>query len=318
MLTRFIEYLTPVHLCLFIFRLSSLKAHKMSDEKHVTITLNDLEMTTDKVDPNRGRSRSRSRRRSRSSSVSRYNEFTLLLDCIESSIENPRSVFVVIYHATILIKCWEIHWIVYISAKPLETGRWLSSSWCNIVASWRRSTQTKAAKNRWQNYKFLALVHQLTICHLWFILGPEIDDGESEGEDVIPGIGTGIDDGFFDDRHIPHEKGEVPSLPEKPHTNGNSPRRGSIPTVFPYAPPDYGGTGVVSKIPKRVAIIHQILLCRLQYPVNHLASSLTSTFTSTRRLWHKEWWIWLCCQRTPINSDTFSNHTSDIRTTGSA
>lgn len=54
----------------------------------------------------------------------------------------------------------------------------------------------------------------------------------------------GIDDGFFDDKSVPD--GRRPPFPEKPNTNGhNTPRRGSIPPIFPYSP-DFIGPGVVS------------------------------------------------------------------------
>lgn len=64
----------------------------------------------------------------------------------------------------------------------------------------------------------------------------------------MPGHGFGIDDGFFDDKSDPDgpRRGEKIPLPEYPRTNGQTPpRRGSIPAVFPYTPPDYGGPGIV-------------------------------------------------------------------------
>lgn len=58
----------------------------------------------------------------------------------------------------------------------------------------------------------------------------------------------GIDDGFFDERNIPDGRGGKVPVPEKPRTNGHTPRKESIPTLFPYSPPDYGGPGVVNKL----------------------------------------------------------------------
>lgn len=75
----------------------------------------------------------------------------------------------------------------------------------------------------------------------FLIQGSEIDEDENDVE--FNGPSNGIDDGFFDDRHIPDG-------PEKPSINGGSPRRGSIP--FPYAP-GFDGTNVVSwEIPRFV------------------------------------------------------------------
>jgi hypothetical protein len=76
--------------------------------------------------------------------------------------------------------------------------------------------------------------------------GPEIDDDEVEGEDVVPG--HGIDDGFFDEKHVPDGRGERIPLPEYPRRNGNG--NGNTPSrppdVFPLSPPEYGGPGIVS------------------------------------------------------------------------
>lgn len=77
-----------------------------------------------------------------------------------------------------------------------------------------------------------------------FFLGPEIDDEDDEEVDVKPS--HGIDDGFFDDRHVPDGRGEKIPLPDIPRSNGHTPRRGSIPPAFPYSPPEYGGPGVVN------------------------------------------------------------------------
>ena len=65
---------------------------------------------------------------------------------------------------------------------------------------------------------------------------------ETDGEDVTPG--KGIDDGFFDEKNETDGRGNKIPLPEYPRHNS---RRGSIPSVFPYSPPDYGGPGIVSK-----------------------------------------------------------------------
>lgn len=80
---------------------------------------------------------------------------------------------------------------------------------------------------------------------LFFIQGPEIDDDENAEGDFDRTPVHGIDDGFFDDRIIPDSRREKYPKPEVPHTNGQPPRRGSIPAVFPYSPPDYGGPGVI-------------------------------------------------------------------------
>lgn len=78
----------------------------------------------------------------------------------------------------------------------------------------------------------------------WFcVQGPEFDDEDNDREDVMPS--HGIDDGFFDDRNELDGRGEKIPLPATPRTNGIPPRRGSVPSVFPYSPPDYGGPGVV-------------------------------------------------------------------------
>lgn len=82
-----------------------------------------------------------------------------------------------------------------------------------------------------------------------FTSGPEIDDEENDGENVTPS--HGIDDGFFDDKSDPDgpRRGERIPLPEYPRKNGHSPpRRGSIPAMFPHAPPDNGGPGIVKNV----------------------------------------------------------------------
>lgn len=79
------------------------------------------------------------------------------------------------------------------------------------------------------------------------VLGPEFDDEDNAGDNAKPGFG--IDDGFFDDRNEIDGRGEKIPLPEYPTTNGgHTPRRGSVPGVFPLTPPDYGGPGVVIDI----------------------------------------------------------------------
>ena len=90
-------------------------------------------------------------------------------------------------------------------------------------------------------YMYSSIIYT-SIC----IQGPEIDDEEeSNGEDVPP-FG-GIDDGLFDESMVPDGREKVP-IPEKPRTNGTTPRKDSVPALFPYSPPDYGGPGVVMSI----------------------------------------------------------------------
>lgn len=80
------------------------------------------------------------------------------------------------------------------------------------------------------------------------IQGPEIDDDENgDGASDITPV-QGIDDGFFDDKNVPDSRRDKYPRPEFPRTDdrrGSTPRRGSVPAVFPYSPPDYGGPGVI-------------------------------------------------------------------------
>ena len=81
--------------------------------------------------------------------------------------------------------------------------------------------------------------------------GPEIDDDDEIDEVENKTPGHGIDDGFFDDKSYPDGpgRGEKFPLPKVPKSNSQPPsRRGSIPAIFPYGPPEYGGPGSVRKL----------------------------------------------------------------------
>lgn len=147
-----------------------------------------------------------------------------------------------------------ILWTTIYVEKPDTTRHRNRSKRRDSTLAWRCFAPAKTASNRWVNlrnyvnfwcirkYSWLCLFAHKNVVDL---PGPEIDEEDvDEVESSKPS--HGIDDGFFDDKHVLDGRGTVQPFPDKPRRAGGSPRRGSIPAVFPFPPPDYGGPGVVN------------------------------------------------------------------------